>query len=66
MVTLTASAPTNENTLNEPCKVIPKESRYDDFAEKFDYAFEPWSLTVLRIRTKIKQPATSENNKTQL
>ena len=66
VVTLTASAPTNENTLNEPCKVIPKESRYDDFAEKFDYAFEPWSLTVLRIRTKIKQPATSENNKTQL
>lgn len=62
VITLTASDPTDENTLDEPHKVIPTESRYDSFAEKFDYTFDPWSLTVLRIKAKIMQSSTPENN----
>ena len=65
VVTLSSQNPTDENSLDDPRKVFPVENCYDGFAEKFNYVFEPWSLTVLRIRTKIKQPFTPENNKTQ-
>ena len=46
-------------------RVFPRESTYDGFAERFDYTFEPWSFTVLRIRTRIKPLFATENNNAQ-
>ena len=53
VVTLSAQNPADENTLDEPKKVFPRESTYNGFSEKFDYTFEPWSFTVLRIKAEI-------------
>ena len=53
VVTLTSADPKDENTLEDPKKVFPRESTYNGFSERFDYTFEPWSLTVLRIKAEI-------------
>ena len=53
VVTLTSADPKDENTLDDPKKVFPRESTYNGFSERFDYTFEPWSLTVLRIKAEI-------------
>ena len=53
VVTLTSNDPKDENTLEDPKKVFPRESTYNGFSERFDYTFEPWSLTVLRIKAEI-------------
>ena len=53
IVTLSAQNPADENTLDEPERVCPKASVYKGFSEQFGYTFQPWSLTVLRIKTKI-------------
>ncbi|WP_305206230.1 alpha-L-arabinofuranosidase C-terminal domain-containing protein [Alistipes finegoldii] len=53
VVTLTSNDPKDENTLDDPKKVFPRESTYNGFSERFDYTFEPWSLTVLRIKAEI-------------
>ena len=52
VVTLSSAEPGDENTLDEPKKIYPVETTYDKFAERFDYTFEPWSFTVLRIKTE--------------
>lgn len=58
VLTLSAQNPAEENTLDEPERVCPKESDYDGFSGDFGYTFEPWSLTVLRIKTRISpQPS---------
>lgn len=53
VVTLTSANPKDENTLDEPKKVFPQESTYNGFSKKFNYTFEPWSFTVLRIKAEI-------------
>ena len=65
VVTLASADPGDENTLDDPKRVFPRESTYDGFAERFDYTFEPWSFTVLRIRTRIKPLFATENNNAQ-
>lgn len=53
VITLTSESPEDENTLDDPKKVFPRESVYNRFSEQFEYTFEPWSLTVLRIKAEI-------------
>ena len=53
VVTLTSADPKDENSLDDPKKVFPRESTYNGFSKKFDYTFEPWSFTVLRIGAEI-------------
>lgn len=53
VVTLTSADPKDENTLDDPKRVFPRESTFNKFSEQFDYTFEPWSFTVLRIKAEI-------------
>ena len=53
VVTLTSADPKDENTLDDPKRVFPRESTFNKFSGQFDYTFEPWSFTVLRIKAEI-------------
>ena len=53
VVTLTSADPKDENTLADPKRVFPRESTFNKFSGQFDYTFEPWSFTVLRIKAEI-------------
>lgn len=53
VITLSAQDPTDENTLDEPNRVIPKQTDYRGFSKQFNYTFEPWSFTVLRVKAEI-------------
>ena len=53
VVTLTSADPKDENTLDDPKRVFPRESTINKFSGQFDYTFEPWSFTVLRIKAEI-------------
>jgi alpha-L-arabinofuranosidase len=43
---------TDENTLAEPKKVVPVKSSLKGVGASFDHTFKPYSLTVLRLKTK--------------
>lgn len=49
---LSSSDPEDENTLDEPQRVYPEESVFNGFGKEFNYTFEPWSFTVLRIKAE--------------
>ena len=53
VVTLTSADPKDENTLDDPKRVFPRESTFNKFSGQFDYTFEPWAFTVLRIKAEI-------------
>ena len=53
VVTLTSADPKDENTLDDPKRVFPRERTFNKFSGQFDYTFEPWSFTVLRIKAEI-------------
>jgi len=42
--------PTDENTLEEPTKVVPVESSFDGAGPEFRYTVKPYSLTILRLK----------------
>lgn len=43
---------TDENTLAEPNKLVPVKTSLKSVGATFDYAFQPYSLTILRLRTR--------------
>jgi len=43
---------TDENTLAEPKKLIPVKNPIKGVGPSFDYTFKPYSLTVLRLKTR--------------
>jgi alpha-L-arabinofuranosidase len=49
---LTASALTDNNSLDHPRSVIPMESQIDNVAAEFAHEFPPYSLTILRLKTQ--------------
>ena len=49
VITLAGEKPTDENTLDDPNKVIPVESTFDGVAPEFHYQLKPYSLTIFRI-----------------
>ena len=49
--TLASAKPTDENTLDEPNKVVPVESTFEGAAPEFRYSLKPYSLTIFRIDT---------------
>jgi len=49
VTTLAGEKPTDENTLDEPNKVIPVESTFEGVAPEFHYHLKPYSLTIFRI-----------------
>ena len=40
----------DENTMEQPTKVVPKALAVGGVAEKFEYTFPPYSITVLRLK----------------
>jgi alpha-L-arabinofuranosidase len=49
VITLSSDNQTDENTLDEPKKVVPVASSFEGVGEEFKYTFKPHSLTILRI-----------------
>ncbi|MEN6337092.1 MAG: alpha-L-arabinofuranosidase C-terminal domain-containing protein [Phycisphaerales bacterium] len=50
---LTGQNLTDENTLAEPKKLAPVKNSLKAVGASFDYTFQPYSLTVLRLRTRM-------------
>lgn len=51
-IVLTSGDPSDENSLDNPGKVVPEERVYKGFSDRFTYTFDPWSFTVLRIKVQ--------------
>lgn len=49
VITLSGNA-TDENTFDNPTKLAPKTTLFNEFGENFKYEFDPMSFTILRIR----------------
>lgn len=52
VITLSALSGNDENSLDQPVKIIPRTQDYDRFEPEFNYRFEPWSFTIFRIKVK--------------
>jgi alpha-N-arabinofuranosidase len=49
-ITLSSEKPEDENTMEAPVKYIPVERNFTGYKSDFDYSFQPWSVTILRIK----------------
>ncbi len=49
---LTSADLSDNNSLDEPARVVPVESRISMAATAFDYEFPPHSLVILRLKTR--------------
>jgi alpha-L-arabinofuranosidase len=49
---LTAAALTDNNSLEEPAKVVPVERNLRATGPNFQHTFPPYSLTILRLKTR--------------
>ncbi|MGQ1947538.1 alpha-L-arabinofuranosidase C-terminal domain-containing protein [Geofilum sp. OHC36d9] len=52
VITLSAKSKEDENSLEDPYKIMPVEIQYNKFASSFVYEFKPNSLTILRLKRK--------------
>jgi alpha-L-arabinofuranosidase len=50
LITLSADSPEAENSLTEPVKYIPRESKITGVKKSFEMVFAPYSVSVLRIK----------------
>ncbi len=48
--TLSSASPDDTNSITEPTKVAPKKSEIKDVKESFSYAFQPYSVTVIKLK----------------
>lgn len=51
-ITLSAASPTDENSFEEPHKIIPVESKVRVTSPSFDYDLKPNSFTILRFKKR--------------
>jgi alpha-N-arabinofuranosidase len=49
---LSASAPEDTNSITEPNKIVPVTSKVDGLGANFTRTFPPYSITVLRMKSK--------------
>lgn len=52
VVLLSAKSELDENSFENPELISPQSAPYTKFGKEFTYTFEPYSLTVLRIKTQ--------------
>ena len=52
MTVLTSAEPTDNNSLQNPAKVLPVEKDVNISGKDFSHEFPPYSLTVLRLKTR--------------
>ena len=51
VITLHSADKSDENTMDNPEKIVPVVTEYDGFGNNFSYTFRPNSFTVLRIKS---------------
>jgi alpha-N-arabinofuranosidase len=52
LVALSASAPTDTNSITEPAKLVPVTTNVDGLSADFTRSFPPYSVSVLLLRGK--------------
>jgi alpha-N-arabinofuranosidase len=52
VILLTSASLSDENSLAEPTKIYPKETSVKISGAEFTHAFQPYSLTILRVPVK--------------
>ena len=55
IISLSAKSGSDENSFEEPLKISPIESKYNNFGKSFNYEFPPFSYTIFRIKTSKQQ-----------
>ena len=51
-MTLSAKTPGATNSITEPEKIVPVESRFSQAGTKFTYTLPPYSIHILELETK--------------
>ena len=51
-VSLAASSPSDTNSIEQPQKIVPRTEKVGDLSANFAREFPPYSITVLKLRTK--------------
>lgn len=51
VITLSATNLTDENSFAAPTAIVPVETEYTGFSNKFSYSVKPYSFTILRIKS---------------
>ncbi|HVT79157.1 MAG TPA: alpha-L-arabinofuranosidase C-terminal domain-containing protein [Phycisphaerae bacterium] len=52
VTTLAGTRPQDNNSLEAPTRIVPVDKEINNASAKFDYAFPPYSLTVIRLKAK--------------
>jgi alpha-L-arabinofuranosidase len=52
-ITLSSLSKKDENTMDEPTKIVPLTTEFKKFRNKFKYTFKANSFTILRIKSEI-------------
>jgi alpha-N-arabinofuranosidase len=52
IITLAATSPDDTNTIEQPQKVVPRSETVDGLSANFTRQFPPYSITVLKLKTK--------------
>jgi len=50
IITLKADTGNDENSLENPRKIYPKEEVFNGAGKEFNYAFAPYSFTIIRVK----------------
>ncbi len=51
VITLSSESKSDENSMDNPQKIVPQVTEYRKFGKKFRYTFKPNSFTILRIKS---------------
>lgn len=52
IITLSSASKKDENTMDNPTKIVPVSTEYKSFDKSFKYTFKANSFTILRIKSK--------------
>ena len=66
MCVLTSKTPEDENSFEEPTKVVPQETTFEGVSNSFDYTFPPYSVTIMRLKAEVSldnAPAARTNSR---
>ena len=51
-ITLQAENLSDENSMDNPTKIVPVETEYKKFGQTFSYEFPKYSFTILRVKAE--------------
>ncbi len=51
-IVLKADDPNDQNTLTDPRKIVPSETRVSNISESFTESFAPYSVNILKLKTR--------------